>query len=595
MIGLSQIASMQPERLVQSLFRSGALSRAVSPLRPKQTLAVPGLSGGAVCEPKTPAAAYCATSAINLLALALPLSILQVYDRVIPNQARETLFFLFAGVLCALALDLALKIGRSALLAWVANHFVCRLSNEAIMRVLNAPDETADRHTSAVYANRYAAIAALGEYHAGASKLSSIDLPFAAIAFTVMMVVGGPMVLVPVVLFGFFGAMAVRRNRQFRDVISQRSSQDNKKYDFVDEALTGILTVKGMAMEPQMQRRFERLQQAVAEITSKSIQIGQEAQNAAVLYGSLSQVVVIAVGAHRVIDDQLSIGALACCTMLSGQILQPLLRAISTWMESESADHRRAEITALLDLPIRSNSGADAITDGSIRFEGVTFAYPGRPNPVLQDVSFEIPNGSIVGLKGEDGSGRSTLVKILRGDIKPASGRVIVGGMASSEGTATSLRRAVAYVGPSPVVFRGTILENLTLFRSDRTALARVMSDLIGLDSAINLLPEGFDTRLGEGIADDLPVSVAQQVCIARALTTDPAILVLDEANTALDRASEAALVKAIETLRGRKTILIATHRPSLLALSDRPLTFSNGRVEASTRDPGRAAERVAG
>jgi ATP-binding cassette subfamily C protein LapB len=574
--------------------RLAMLTRAGLAMGRKRIAVVSTGLGELISEPRTPAAVYCATTMINMLALVLPLTILQVYDRVIPNRTRETLVLLFFGVAITLLLDLVLKIARSALLSWGANRFVCSLSDEAVARLLDAPDEGIEQHAAAVYTNRYSAIAALGEYHAGQSRLVSIDLPFAAISFTVMMLVGGTMVLVPVTLFFLFAAFAMKRNRQFRDVIKLRSEQDNKKYDFVVEALNGILTIKGMAMVPQMQRRFERLQQSVAEITSKSITIGQAAQSSAVLYGSLSQVVVVTVGAQRVIDDQLSMGALACCTMLSGQILQPLLRAISLWMEAETANHRRAEIAALLDLPAGSKkSPRNPQIDGPIQLDRVAFSYPDRPAAVLKDVSFSISPGLVAGLKGEDGSGRSTVLKIMCGELLPSSGRAWVSGVATTAPDFARMRQCFAYVGSSPVIFRGTILENLTLFRSERSMLARAMSSLVGLDAAINLLPDGFDTKLGEGIADDLPVSVAQQICIVRVFSTDASIVVLDEVNTVLDRAAEASLMRAIQVLRGRKTIIIATHRPSLLAMSDILLEVSGGRVVVSRPGPQVARNEV--
>src|SRR5262249_47922047 len=140
------------------------------------------------------------------------------------------------------------------------------------------------------------------------------------------------------------------RARVFKEVINTRTQQDNRKYDFIAEVLTGILSAKTMAMEPQMQRRFERLQQAFAETTMASVSIGQANQTSALLYGSVSQIIVVAVGASQVIDDRMTVGALACCTMLSGQIVQPLLRAIASWTESESLQFRRKEVNALLNI-----------------------------------------------------------------------------------------------------------------------------------------------------------------------------------------------------------------------------------------------------
>ena len=533
-----------------------------------------------IAEPRVPAAIYFATLVMNFLALALPLTILQVYDRIIPNHARETLFVLFAGLSVALIFDFILKNARSALLSWQSTQFVQQISDEAVARLMTAPTGTVESEPLAVHINRYAALGALGDYHAGQSRIVAIDLPFVTISLIVMALVGGMMVLVPVLLFFFFAAVSIRRSRDLRDVIEQRSIQDNKKYDFVTEVLSGILSIKAMAMEPQMQRRYERLQHAVAEITAKSILAGQAAQASAVLYGSVSQVVVVMIGAMRVIDDHMSMGALACCTMLSGQILQPLLRTISLWMEKETVDHRRSEISALLSWPAGARGGSrQEPINGPIVCENVGFSYSADSTPKFSDLNLDIPMGTVVGVQGEDGSGRSTLLKLLRGELHPTVGSVKIAGVSTTDPSFADIRHQVAYVGSVPVIFRGSILENLTLFRPERNGLARKMCLIVGLDQVINVLPEGFETRLGEGSADDLPVSIIQQISIVRALTCEPSILILDEANTVLDRAAEASLISAINALRGQKTMIVATHRPSLLAISDLIIRIGVGKV----------------
>ena len=531
-------------------------------------------------EPTVSPEVYFSSFAINLLALALPLSIMQLYDRIIPRHSLETFSYLFLALALALVVEFVLKTTRSALLSWNAMHFVRNVEHEAIARLLWAKDGPFEHEPVAVHVNRYAAVAALGDYHSGQARLVLIDLPFVGIALIVMTIVGGVMVLVPASLFLLFAALAISRARKFRTIINTRTAQDNRKYDFIAEVLSGIHTVKSMAMEPQMQRRFERLQQAVAETTFSSILTGQANQTSALLYGSISQLVVVAIGASQVVDDRLTMGALACCTLLSGRILQPLLRAISLWTEKETVDHRRAEIRLLLDVPlVEAAPLIRAKVEGAIRFESVTFSYSPTVNPILHAVDFSIAAGAIVGVKGRDGSGRSTLLKLLRGDIEPVSGRVTIDGISTIAPEFLSTYQSIAYVGAAPVVFRGTIMDNLTVFSPERRDLARRMAQLFGLEAAINVLPDGFETTLGEGIGDDLPASIAQQLNIVRSLTSSPRILVLDEANTVLDGIAENALMRALDSLRGHLTVIIVSHRPSLLAMCDCLLIVQKGQV----------------
>jgi ATP-binding cassette subfamily C protein LapB len=547
--------------------------------------------GKLVREPSVPAAVKFASFAINLLALALPLSIMQVYDRIIPNRSLATLAYLFFGLAVAIAIDYILKTSRSALLSWHATQFVEKVENEGVSRFLRAPNGAFERDPAAVNVSRYAAAAALADYHSGQARLVSIDLPFVAISLIVMTIVSGAMVLVPASLFFIFASLAIGRARKFRKILDSRTAQDNRKYDFIAEVLAGIHTVKVMAMEPQMQRRFERLQQAVAETTLASILTGQANQTSALLYGNVSQLIVVAIGGSQVINDQLTMGALACCTMLSGQILQPLLRAISLWTEKESVDHRRAEVRLLLDLPSAELApAAHANVTSDIQFEKVAFKHDAAANFVLSAVDLSIKAGTIIGVKGKNGSGRTTLLKLIQGDIAPASGQVTVGGVSTTDPNFRAVRPCIAYVGAAPVIFSGTIMENLTIFSPNKRDFARKMAQLLGLEATINLLPDGYETMLGRGIGDDLPMSIAQQVNIVRALTNRPRVLVLDEANMVLDAIAEPALIRALHTLRGRLTVIVVTHRPSLLALCDRLMIVEDGHATWSLADTQRVA-----
>ena len=457
------------------------------------------------------------------------------------------------------------------------------MENEGVARFLRAPNGGFEREPAAVHVNRYGAAAALADYHSGQARLVLIDLPFVVIALLVMAIVGGAMVLVPASLFFGFAGLAIGRAREFRRILDARTTQDNRKYDFIAEVLTGIHTVKVMAMEPQMQRRFERLQEAVAKTTMSSISTGQANQTAALLFGSVSQLVVVAIGGSQVINDQLTMGALAACTMLSGQILQPLLRAISLWTEKETVDHRRAEVKSLLDLPSAEvRLEIDTPVKGNIRFENVVYRHPTDLNHTLAVGDISIEAGAMIGLKGKESSGRTTLLKLIQGEIEPTAGRVTVDGVSTLAPQFAAVRRHIAYVGAVPAIFSGTIMENLTMFGPEKRDFARKMAQLLGLEATINLLPDGYETKLGEGIGDDLPMSIAQQINIVRALTNRPRVLALDEANMLLDAIAEPALIKALNVLRGSLTVLVVTHRPSLLALCDQQIALEDGGADWS-------------
>jgi ATP-binding cassette subfamily C protein LapB len=533
-----------------------------------------------VTEPRISWEIYLASFVINLLALGLPLVTLQVYDRVIPNFARETLLFLVLALVIVILVDLGLRTARSALLSWFAITFVRTVERESITRLLYAPRGTVEREPTAVHVNRVAALAALGNYHASSSRLTAIELPFVLVTLAIMFLVGGLIALVPIALFFFFAAVAIRRSQHYREINEERSIQDNKKYDFVSEVLDGILTVKCMAMESQMLRRFERLQQSTAEITMRFIHVSHAAQTSAVTYGGLSQIAIVALGSIAVIDGRMSIGALACCTMLSGQILQPLLRSISLWTENEVMRHRREEVRKLLDLkPVDTVNVPTRRITGAISFNQVSFERPGQQRSMLRDISLSIPAGTIVGLVGDDISGCQTLLRLVLGDLTPTNGRITIDDIASTDSAFAGVRAFVTYVGPKPVIFRGTVLDNITNFESTRRNFARQMAILIGLEESLNELPKGYDTMLGENLADSVPPSLAQQITIARALASGPRVLLLEDVSAVLDHRADAALISAMDKLRGSLTLMVTTYRPSVLAKSDIVYALTDGQL----------------
>jgi ATP-binding cassette, subfamily C, bacterial LapB len=264
------------------------------------------------------------------------------------------------------------------------------------------------------------------------------------------------------------------------------------------------------------------------------------------------------------------------------------LRAISLWTEKETVDHRRAEVKSLLNLPSAEVPGeTDTSIKGNIRFENVVYRNPNDPNHTLAVRDISIEAGAIIGVKGKESSGRTTLLRLMQGEIEPTAGRVMVDGASTVAPRFAAIRRHIAYVGAVPAIFSGTIMENLTMFGPEKRDFARKMAQLLGLEATINLLPDGYETKLGEGLADDLPMSIAQQVNIVRALTNRPRVLALDEANMLLDAIAEPALIKALNVLRGSLTVIVVTHRPSLLALCDHQIVLEDGRADWSASSLG--------
>ena len=370
---------------------------------------------GVITDPRLPGSVVIASLVLNLLGLALPLFLLQVYDRVLPNQATETLGFLIFGLTIVIVLDATLKMTRAKITNWIAGSFTYNASLEAFRRLMKAEPSRVEAESVSVHMNRLNALTAVGDFYGGPSRLLLIDVPAAAIYLVIMWLIGQWIVLVPIALLGVFSFLAFRRNLELRDIVTRRSVQDDRKYDFLTEALSGIHTVKSMAMEALMLRRFERLQKAVGLFSYRSILVASNAQSTAALYATLSTTCVLVVGASMAIAGDLSVGVVAACTLLSGQLVQPLTRGISAWGELQNARHNFSEAMKLFELPkVRFDIHTRHKPEGHFSLENVTFEDRKLGRTIIEDFSLSCRPGEIIGIlvlgcKRTAGSGSALL------------------------------------------------------------------------------------------------------------------------------------------------------------------------------------------
>jgi ATP-binding cassette subfamily C protein LapB len=397
-----------------------------------------------------------------------------------------------------------------------------------------------------------------------------------------MIIVGGKLAAIPLILFLILAVAAHRRSTGVRKTNENRAIEDMKTRDFLIEAINGLPTIKASAMESQMQRRFERLQETLATHSFTSIRLAEETQAFGNLLSSLTQMMTVTVGAVFVIDGTLSIGALACCVMLAGRAVQPLLRCVAVWNELQSVIVGLEKAGSLLKLPRVQERPHPAWTKGpmDIRLAGVSFQHDQDSRMLLDRVSLTVPAGSILAITGRDGMGKSTLADLICGYLPNYSGEIRVGGFDPRNDGAT-LKQYLAIVRPGASMMRGTIMDNLIMFRKgDEIELAIHAARLIGLDAQVSKLPLGYQTVMSEGPSAELPAGLVQRIAIARAIARRPAVLILDEANGALDMSSDQLLTSGLLRLKGFTTTLIITNRPSFAAIADETWRLEAGKLE---------------
>jgi len=528
------------------------------------------------------------TVVINLLALVLPLVILQTYDRILPNQSKNSLVVLFAGVAIALLLDAVLRIARSDLVAWTGSRLVHFLRCEAVFRLLSARIGDIERDEPGVHIERLSALDTLKDHHTGQILIALVDLPFAIIFLALIAYIAWPLVFVPVVIFGAFIGVGLMLGRRLKNVAQTRSAGEGRRHAFMVEVLSGIHTVKAFGMEALMNRRYERLLGKNAQSMHSAMRLGARAQEVGAFTSQLTIVAVAVAGAVMVMDGSLTVGGLVACTLLAGRALQPLLRGLGFWTQLQNlrvAAERTAEVFALLPDAPKEKSHMPRLR-GSLIAEDLSFAHERSPVQLLTAVNLSIRAGETVAITGENGAGKSTLLGLLGGMLIPTSGRIFYDGLPAANFDRRSIRRQVAYISQHAVLFTGTILENLTGFRDGPAVdAALAIARAIGIDEKIALLPEGLETSVGENPAGTLPPGMRQQISIVRALATKPAIVLFDEANANLDASDDAQMREFLQSLQGRTTIVLVSHRPSLLQIASRRFTLQSGSLIEGDND----------
>jgi len=520
---------------------------------------------------------FLASVFINVLSLAMPLTLLQVYDRIIPNSAEGTLILLVVGIGIALILEAFLRMGRSYVSGWMGARFDHLAGTAAIERFLGVSILEFDKEGAGGHLERFNALGQLKEYYAGQALLAVWDFPFALLYLGAMAYLAGWLFFVPVVLICLFVITAVVIGGRLREALSDRMGADDRRFSFIIEVLGGIHTVKGLAMEEQMIRRYERLQETSAEAEHGVALRSSYAQSSGALFSQLVLFSVVGFGSTLVIDGKLTIGGLAACTMLAGRSMQPMQKLVGVWTRFQSIQLARDRLRQLFAMQMEKPAGLPLLPKirGDLELEGVTFTYGKNKDgedlpPQFENINIKASAGEIVGISGANASGKTTLLYLMMGVYAPASGVVRIDGMDLQDYDPSSIRMQASYLPQEAILFDGTLLENLTMFRPEKVDDAMDMSKIMGLDSVVAHMPQGYDSRVGDGAGDKLPRGIKQRIAIARALVDKPRVLLFDEANTSMDSAGDAMLRGLLEKLKGRVTLILVTSRPSMLNLSDR-------------------------
>ena len=526
---------------------------------------------------ETPRAVLVASLLINLLALALPLTILQVYDRVIPNSSFNTLSALLIALFTVVVLDTALKIARNHLVSRAALESAFKARITAAAKLLYGDQREINAKPRSYWFDRMSAVEEMGSMKGTADRAVLLDIPFIAIFLFMTGLIGGWLVVVPILLIVGFAAVMLWLSGQQRRLMNDGREEDERRYGYIVEWLSGITTIKALAMEAQIQRRFEEMMALSSAYSFLAAERNNRVPALGQLFSNLMMVAVVTGGAVFVIDGVMSVGSLACCSLLATRVAQPMFRVISVWTQIEASTLAELRAQEILDLPFSIPSNEPFSCTGALELAEVHLPARGRWNG-FEKLRLRIEPGEFIGVTGGVGSGKSTFISLLNGTLTPASGQVKVDGLDIASPEGRHLRRAIQTVDGRITLMRGTIIENITMFRTGefmREAVAAV--ELMGFHEQINGLADGYDTKVGDGSATVLPQGFLQSLMIARALAHKPSILLIDDITALLDQETQHRLARALEALSGAMTFVLVSTNTALLKQADRIFALREG------------------
>ena len=521
---------------------------------------------------------------INVFALVMPIFSMNVYDRVVPNNATETLWMLALGVLLVVGMDFMMRLLRGHFIDLASARIDVKLSALIMERVLGMRLEAKPASVGS-FASNLRSFESVRDFIASATVTALIDFPFALIFLLVILWISWPLVLIPIVglIVGIIYAYVIQHKmHELTETTYRAAALRNAS---LVESLTALETIKTQGAEGVVQNKWERTSAFLSRNSAQVRLLSASATNGAATITQIVSVALIVAGVYLIHERLLTMGGLIAVNMLGGRAIAPLGQAVGMLMQFQNARMSLETLDKLMAQPVERPDASAFIhrpeIEGEIEFRDVSFCYPGQDEPALQDVSLRIAPGEHVVILGRTGSGKTTLQKLMLGLYQPTAGAVRIDGIDLRQLDPADLRRNVGFVGQEATLFYGTLRENIAIGApyADDSAIVHA-AEIAGLTQFVNRHPKGFDMLIGER-GESLSGGQRQEVAIARAVLMDPPVLFFDEPTSAMDFTTEAGFKERLRRFAAHKTMVIVTHRSSLIDLATRMIVVDDGRIVA--------------
>ena len=521
---------------------------------------------------------------VNIFALVMPLFVMNVYDRVVPNNATDTLWMLALGVLLVIGMDYMLRLLRGRFIDLASARIDVKLSALIMERVLGMRLEARPASVGSFAAN-LRSFESVRDFIASATVSALIDLPFALIFLLVIVWIAWPLVLIPLLglIVGVIYAYLVQhRMHELAETTYRATAQRNAA---LIESLTALETIKTQNAEGVVQNKWERTTAFLARSGVQLRLLSSSASNGAAAVTQVVSVALVIAGVYLIQERLLTMGGLIAVTMLGGRAIAPLAQVVGLLMQYQNARLALSTLDKMMAQPVERPDATAFIhrpeLSGEIEFRHVSFSYPEQGEAALTNVSLRIAPGERVIIIGRTGSGKTTLQKLMLGLYQPSQGVVRIDGIDLRQLDPADLRRNIGCVGQDATLFYGTLRENIAIGApyADDAAIVTA-AEVAGLTQFVNRHPKGFDMLIGER-GESLSGGQRQEVAIARAVLLDPPILLFDEPTSAMDFSTEQGFKDRLMRFAAHKTVIVVTHRTSLIDLATRLIVVDDGQIVA--------------
>lgn len=518
---------------------------------------------------------------INLFILATPLFTMNVYDRVLPNNAIETLWALFIGISVVMLFDFILKILRSYFLGIASKRTDTIISNKIFNHVLNIKIDAKPASTGQ-FVSRLQSFESVREFFTSATVAAFVDFPFVIIFVAVIFFIAGPLAYITIftVLISILTSWYMQR--PLKSLIEKSVKEEQIKHTTLIEAVTGLEIIKSVRAQNRMRTNWDNSVNKTVHYADKGHFLSQSITYFTAFISQFSNIAIVAGGVYLAQEGEITMGAIIAAMILNGRVISPVSQLVGLIIKFDKTMLSLNNLDEVMKMPVEKddkNYISRPSLSGKIELKDVNFAYKEQNHQTLKNINLTINEGERVAILGKIGSGKSTLLKLIMNLYEPTTGSVLIDEVDTRQIDPIDLRHAVGCVPQEPFLFMGTIKDNITIgeqYVSDEELLN--VSKIAGLDEFLGKHEAGFDLIVGER-GEGLSGGERQSVTLARALISNPNILMFDEPTNSMDRQTEKAFINKMERVIQDKTVVIVTHKTSLLQLVDRVIIVENGQI----------------